>query len=223
MEFSFPSLLIIPFALGLLGFVEPCTVGGHLIFIRAIADRPLLPRAFSTLIFASVRTLIMGLFGATIALIGPRLIDFQTGLWVAFGSIYLLIGLAYAFGRTGMLKHGFSIAPAGWSGAANPVVLGVAFGLNIPACAAPILFGLIGMAANSGAVSLGFATMAVFGLALSVPLVLLVSLPIASAVATRLTTGFTNTRWVFSVVFIILGLWSIWFGFFVNPEDWSSV
>jgi len=29
-------------------------------------------------------------------------------------------------------------------------------------------------------------------------------------------------RWIFSAVFIPLGIWSIWFGLFVDPADWSG-
>ena len=106
---------------------------------------------------------------------------------------------------------------------ANPLVLGVAFGLNIPACAAPILFGLIGLAASNGAVSLGFATMAVFALALSFPLALLAVSPVASSLAAKHTSGGAVTRWIFAVVFLAIGFWSLWFGFFVDPADWTSI
>jgi len=31
-----------------------------------------------------------------------------------------------------------------------------------------------------------------------------------------------KTRWIIGVVFIALGLWSIWFGLYVDPKDWSG-
>src|SRR3546814_1366678 len=50
--------------------------------------------------------------------------------------------------------------------------LGLLFGLNIPACAAPLLLALLAGAATTGATLLsGFVALAVFGLALSLPLV----------------------------------------------------
>src|SRR3546814_13794527 len=54
--------------------------------------------------------------------------------------------------------------------------LGVLFGLNIPACAAPLIFALFGTAAAGGAagrpIAAGFVSLGLFGLALSLPLVL---------------------------------------------------
>ena len=223
MEYSYPTFLIVPLGLGLLGFVEPCTIGGHLIFLRAVTERSPLARIVATLAFTLVRTLMMGSFGALVALLGQQLIQVQTIFWLVFGSLYVVIGLTYLIGRAGILKYRIDVLPSAWKAAANPVVLAVAFGLNIPACAAPILFGLIGLAASSGAATMGFATMAVFGLALSFPLVLLLVSPSASSLATRLMTGRSTVRWVFAVVFLALGIWSIWFGLFVDPADWTAI
>ena len=33
MEYSFQTYILLPIGLGLLGFVEPCTVGGHLVTV----------------------------------------------------------------------------------------------------------------------------------------------------------------------------------------------
>lgn len=173
--------------------------------------------------FTLVRTLIMGSFGALATLLGHHLIKTQTGLWLVFGSLYVLIGVAYAVGRADVFKRRIDVAPTAWKVTANPLVLGVAFGLNIPACAAPILFGLIGLAASSGAVTLGFATMAVFGLALSLPLALFAASPAASSLAARLLSGRPAMRRVFAIVFLALGAWSIWFDLFVDPADWSTI
>jgi len=223
MDFSYPTVLIVPLGLGLLGFIEPCTVGGHLIFLRGVTTRPLPARLGASLAFALSRTMVMGLFGAVIALIGQHLIVAQTVFWAIFGLIYVLIGLVYAFGRAGALEHRIDVAPRAWRATANPWLLGVAFGLNIPACAAPILFGLVGLAAGSGAASLGFATMAVFGAALSLPLAVLAASPLGPSLAHRFAGGGAASRWIFAAVFLLLGVWSLWFGLFVDPADWASI
>ncbi|MEZ5936325.1 MAG: cytochrome c biogenesis protein CcdA [Alphaproteobacteria bacterium] len=223
MDFTYPTALLIPLALGLLGFVEPCAVGGHLIFLRTLVERSLPARLLATLTFTLARTLMMGAFGALAALLGQHLIRAQTGFWLVFGSLYLLIGAAYAFGRADIVKRRLDVAPTTWKATRSPLVLGMAFGLSIPACAAPILFALIGLSAGGGAAALGFATMAAFGLALSAPLVLLVVSPGASALAARLMRGRPATRWTFAALFLALGAWSIWFGLFVDPADWSRL
>src|SRR5204863_9591152 len=53
--------------------------------------------------------------------------------------------------------------------------LGVLFGLNIPACAAPLVVAMLGAAAVEGSagapLASGFITLGLFGLALSLPLI----------------------------------------------------
>ncbi len=220
MEFTFQSLVLLPIGLGLLGFIEPCTIGGHLLFLDTQAARSRGEKISAVVIFIIVRTFVAGLFGAVIAFIGQKLIGVQTGLWLVFGSIYLLIGLAFVFGKAGLIKHKIDFSPAAWKGAKSPVVLGVAFGLNIPACAAPILFGLLGLAATTGTLISGFFMMALFGLFLSLPLAIFVFVPRLSEGLARFGKKLKNTRWLIGLIFITLGVWSIWFGLYVDPANW---
>lgn len=90
---------------------------------------------------------------------------------------------------------------------AIPAGLGLLFGLNVPACAAPLLLALLaGTAAAPGVTLLGgFVSLAVFGLALSLPLVVAVLIPAARgllhpvwatvAMAASVTTIFANSLW----------------------------
>ena len=100
---------------------------------------------------------------------------------------------------------------------------GLAFGLNIPACAAPILFGLMGAATASGSALTGFVAMAVFALALSLPLLPLSVLPRLARPLDRLADWLRPRRGILGGVFVALGLWSVWFGLFVQPVDWSGL
>lgn len=222
MEPTLFSLLIVPAGLGLLGFVEPCTIGGHLVFLETQKSRKPADKWRAIGIFIVVRALVAGLFGAAAAFLGQKLIAAQTGLWLVFGSVYLAVGLAFLTGHAGRLKHRVHLAPAAWKRATSPWVLGLAFGLNIPACAAPILFALLGLAASTGAVAMGFVQMALFGLFLSLPLALFAALPRLTGGLARVGRLFRNTGRVIGVVFILLGLWSIWFGLNVNPADWAG-
>ena len=148
MDITFQAFILIPFGLGLLGFIEPCTIGGHLIFLGTQEHRSRGEKINAVSVFVVSRTVVAGLFGALIAFLGHRLIGMQTGLWFVFGLIYLAIGLAYIIGQTGVFNKQIYFAPSAWKRAQNPFVLGMAFGLNIPACAAPILFGLLTLAAR---------------------------------------------------------------------------
>tara|TARA_R110000850_G_scaffold262930_1_gene391648 strand:- start:3199 stop:3564 length:366 start_codon:yes stop_codon:yes gene_type:complete len=105
---------------------------------------------------------------------------------------------------------------------AVPLSRGSAFlGLNIPACAAPLLFALIATTATSAQTWVqGFISMALFGLALSVPLVLAVLLLQGRRLLDRLA-GLSSRapRWT---GFLLLGLavWSVYFGLAVDIEQW---
>jgi len=182
-EFTARGLVLLPVGLGLLGFIEPCTIGGHILFPDTQNERSRREKIRALLTFVDARSLITGLFGALVAFLGPNLIGAQTGAWLLFGVIYLIVGLALLLGKGGLIKHKVDLAPASWRRAKSPFVLGLAFGLNIPACAAPILFGLLGLAATVGTVATGFAMMFFFGLFLSSPLAVFAAVP-------RLQSGF---------------------------------
>ena len=222
MDYSLQTLVILPIALGLLGFIEPCTIGGHLVFLDTQKERSKIAKIKAVVIFLLVRSFVAGLFGALITFLGQSLISLQTGIWLVFGLIYFAIGLLFLAGKAGMIKQRIDFAPAAWKIAQNPFYLGLAFGFNIPACAAPILFGLLGLAATTGSVLAGFGMMFLFGLFLSLPLVPFAFFPRLSRHLERLAQKLKKTGWVIGVVFIALGIWSIWFGLFVDPVDWSG-
>ena len=100
------------------------------------------------------------------------------------------------------------------------VALGLVFGLNIPACAAPLILALLALAAAGGAsaaqLGAGFVSLGLFGLALSLPLVLAVLFAPFRRLIDRLAALSRKIpRWT-GALFIVLGLWSIWFGLFVS-------
>ena len=164
MEFTALELVILPIGLGLFLFVESCTIGGHLLFLETQNNRQRLARIHAVLTFIVSRSIVAGLFGVPIAFLGHKIISVQTGFWLVFGVIYLVMGFLFLIGRTNLVKRKISLAPKAWKSAESPLVLGIAFGLNIPACAAPILFGLLGLAATTGTVIIGFLMMFLFGL-----------------------------------------------------------
>jgi cytochrome c-type biogenesis protein len=221
-DLTFQTLILLPIGLGLLGFIEPCTVGSHLIFLGTQERRSHAEKINAVLVFVMVRTVVVGSFGAFIAFLGHRLIGIQTSLWLVFGFIYLAIGLAFLFGPAGVIKKQIDLAPATWKHAQNPFVLGLAFGLNIPACAAPILFGLLGLAATSGTLLTGFMMMTVFGLALSLPLIVFAAIPKLTGWLDTFSQKMQRMHWILASVFISLGLWSVWFGLYVDPANWSG-
>ncbi len=222
MDLSLQALILLPIGLGLLGFIEPCTIGGHLLFLDTQNERHPREKISAVISFILVRATVAGLFGAVIAYIGQKLIGVQTGLWLVFGIVYLIVGLVFVFGKAGLIKQKIDLSPVAWKQAKSPVILGLAFGLNIPACAAPILFGLLGLAATTGTLVSGFIMMGLFGLFLSLPLAIFAIVPSWATWLARLGAKLKSMRWLIGTIFIVLGVWSIYFGLYVDPANWAG-
>lgn len=169
MDLNINTLIWLPLGLGLLGFVEPCSIGGHLVFLSTQENRTPYQRVAAVASFTLSRSLVTGIFGAIAAFLGESLISIQTSAWVVFGVIYFSLGVSFLFDRTGIAMRKIDLAPGAWKRIRNPAILGLVFGFNIPACAAPVLFGLLALAATTGTALNGFLMMFVFGLALSAP------------------------------------------------------
>lgn len=211
---------LLAIGLGFLGFIEPCSMGTNLVLVKYLEQRPARSRLTQILIFAVTRALLIGMMGATAALIGTRFFGLQHLLWITLGSAYLALGLLY-LGRWehGLTRH-LSALLSHQSGARGSAVLGILFGLNVPACAVPLIFVLLGISATQaagGATPLaGFVLLSVFGLALSAPLVLAVLWHRARCVLDRLAgLSVRLPRWT-GAVLVALGLWSIGLGLFVH-------
>ena len=66
----------------------------------------------------------------------------------------------------------------------------------------------------------GFAMMSLFGLFLSLPLVVFAAVPGLGDWLARLAIRMKKAGWIMGLVFLLLCLWSIWFGLYVDPADW---
>ena len=208
--------LLLPIGLGLLGFVEPCTMGSNLLLIKHLERRPYRNRLGQMLVYAATRALFMGVLGATAALLGARFFDLQRVLWVGLGAVYLGFGLLYLTGQQGRLMVRLDPLLSRASGARGSAALGLLFGLNVPACAVPLIVVLLGFTASQAAGGeapvRGFVSLLLFGLALSLPLLLAVLWPPArGALDTVAGLAVRLPRWT-GVVLAGLGLWSIGFG-----------
>ncbi|OGA30549.1 MAG: hypothetical protein A3I01_04850 [Betaproteobacteria bacterium RIFCSPLOWO2_02_FULL_65_24] len=214
------QLFVLPAGLGLLGFVEPCSIGSSLLFIKYLEDEAAAEKIRQTALFAATRAVFIGLLGIAAVAVGGGFVAFQKTAWVVLGVLYALLGILLLAGRAGALMVAVGPGIARLSGLRGSAGLGVLFGLNIPACAAPLLAVLLAAAAASGAsgatVTAGFTSLAVFGFALSAPLVAAVF----SARARRLLDWLAHQAGRFpkwsGVILIALGAWSIYFGIFVE-------
>lgn len=213
------DLVGLPIAFGLFGFIEPCSIGSTLIFIKLIEGKSAAQKFAQITAFALGRAAFIGLLGVAAVLVGGAFFGFQKAAWIFLGALYAALGVAYVSGRIGALKRSIGPGLARFSDVRGSLLLGMLFGLNIPACATPLLIALLASSAAGGArgvsAAQGFIALALFGLALSLPLIVAAlyaparrALDRFAALSVRMPVW---TGWVL----IALGLWSIWFGLFV--------
>lgn len=211
---------MLPIGLGLFGFIEPCSIGSSLVFIKFLEGKSAAAKVAQVAAFTAARALFIGVLGTLAVVIGAAFIGLQKAAWILLGAIYVGIGLLYLVGRAGVLMTSLGPSLARISGSRGSAGLGLLFGLNIPACAAPLIFALLGMAAASGvsggALAAGFVSLGLFGFALSLPLVLAVLFQPARRMLDRLA-GLSKRIPVWTgLLLVVLGLWSIGFGIFAE-------
>lgn len=213
--------IALPIGLGLFGFIEPCSVGSSLLFVKSIEGKSASDKLAQISMFALIRALVMGLLGLVAVGLGTAFLGFQQAAWLVFGTLYVMVGLLYLAGKSQLFAVSFGSALARFSGKRGSASLGALFAFNIPACAAPLIVALLGMAAAGGAggapLTRGFVSMMLFGFALSLPIIVVALFPWARRLLDHVA-GLSRRmpRWT-GMVLIILGLWSIWFGVFVSP------
>ena len=213
-ETSFTGLVAIPAGLGLIGFVEPCSIGSSLVFVKYLEGKSAAAKLAETTLFAGTRAAFIGLLGVLAAVIGSMFLDLQKSAWLVLGALYVGLGLLLATGRARALMVSLGPGLKRLSGLKGSAGLGLLFGLNIPACAAPLLFALLADAAASGKATAlsGFVALAVFGFALSLPLVAVVLIPAARGLLDRFAALTGRYPVVAGLILVALGAWSIGFG-----------
>lgn len=161
------QIILVPIAFGLLGFVEPCSIGANIIFLGYLESRGG-SKTLETIKFMIARALFLGLIGLAVGIVGQSLRLGAYSYSLGLGVLYLALGFAGVFSRyrgsaLGSLDVGRCFPKEG------AVPLGVIFGMSAPACSLPLFLALIGLGAVKGA-AIGFLTLFLFGLGLSAPL-----------------------------------------------------
>lgn len=207
------SLVALPLGLGLLGFIEPCTIGSSLLFLGFLEGRTASEKVAQTLAFTLARSLLMGLLGLAAVAVGAVFVEYQKGAWALMGMLYIGLGFAYLTGRVDRLKRSFGLGLARLRGTKGAVALGLVFAFNIPACAGPLLIALLGAAAVGSPENYGrgFVMLSLFGLALSLP----IAVAALSEGGRRLfdaAAGYSGrVPRIIGAIFVLLGAWSIRF------------
>lgn len=219
---SLTAAVLLPIGLGLIGFIEPCSIGSTLVFIKVMEGKTATVKLWQVGVFTATRALFIGALGAVAVVVGSGFIGFQKAMWTGLGALYVALGLLFVAGRAGYIMASLGPSLARIGDVRGSAALGLLFGLNIPACSAPLLFALLGAAAASGVsgatLANGFLSLALFGFALSLPLAVAVLFPAAQRALDWLAGLSRRIPFWTGIVLIALGIWSIWFGLYVTPQ-----
>ena len=209
-------LVMLPIGLGLLGFIEPCSIGASLLFIKSLENRTESQKATQVAIFTTLRAIFMGLLGLFAVVIGGLFFEVQKLVWTIFGLVYVIIGAMYFAGRSRIFLLSVGPRISRIKGAKGSATLAALFALNIPACAGPLLAILVGATATSGAsgmsIGKGFLSMALFGFSLSAPILAASYFAVGLSWLDRLSAMSKSVPRITGIILILLGIWSIRFG-----------
>jgi|SRR5215207_2168312 len=165
------TFLLLPLGLGLIGFIEPCSIGASLLFLKSVEGNSPSVKIAQAGVFTLTRALFIGALGAMAALIGTAFLQFQRGGYVMLGLLYVALGIVYLTRHASKLMASIGPSLSRLSTVRGSAALAVFFGLNVPACSLPLLAGVLGSAAVAGAANVwqGFVMLALFGVGLSLP------------------------------------------------------
>lgn len=203
------SFLALAFGLGLLGFIEPCSIGANGTFLGYLQKKERGVRIRETVRFALARSMVLGLFGLSVAFLGNLIFSVQKGFWLVLGLLYLTLGLLvilnarFGWGIFGRLSIGRFLPRH------HALGMGLLFGLNLPACAYPLILALLGRGAVSGA-AWSFAALFVFGFALSLPLVPLAISDRTGKVLGRLSRFSAVTPYLIGLTLLVISAYVLY-------------
>jgi cytochrome c-type biogenesis protein len=214
MEFTVVSTMLLPLGLGLLGFLEPCSIGASLLFLKSVEGNPAPVKIAQAAVFTLTRAVFIGMLGALAALVGTAFLQFQRAGYILLGALYLVLGIVYLAGQTGRLMRTLGPSLTHLSTVRGSAALAVFFGLNVPACSLPLLAAALGSAAVAGAAKIGqaFAMLALFGLGLSLPVFVALAFGPTERALERLADYSRRAPLIIGLLFVVLGAWSIYFG-----------
>ena len=199
------GLIVTPLVFGLIGFIEPCSLGINLIFLDRIKDYNRAKRISETVIFSSVRGFFLALVGLSAAFIGSKIATLQSSFFWGLGGVYIFLGvLAIMNMYKPIFKYEINISK--YIPNRGSIALGLVFGLIIPACAIPLVLALMGKSMVLGNFLQGFISLLLFGIALSSPLLFISYFEQSTKIIKSISEKARQVPWLAGAVLIGVGL-----------------
>lgn len=198
------NLVLIPLLFGLVGFLEPCSLGINMIFLNRINGFERVKRISETLIFTFVRGTFLALFGLSAAFIGSKMTRIQSSFFLILGGVYIFFGAVAIINKYRPIFK-FEVNLSQYLQNKENLALGVVFGLIIPACAISLIFALIGKSILLGNLLESFVSLFVFGVALSSPLIVISCFDKSNEIITKILEKAKKLPWLAGAALIIVG------------------
>jgi cytochrome c-type biogenesis protein len=149
MESSAVNLVLLPLGLGLLGFLEPCSIGSSLLFLKSV-NLPSV-RLVQAAVFTAARALFIGALGAVAALVGTAFLSFQRAAYI---PIRRRLCRAWVDLSRGTGEPSYAQRRPRLAAFVHSARLARARG-TVPACAGPLLAAVLASAAVTGGAKVG--------------------------------------------------------------------
>ena len=199
-------MIVVPVGFGLLGFVEPCSIGANILFLGYLQRRGE-RKVLEAVKFTITRALFLGMIGLAAGTLGQSLRWGTYSYSLMLGLLYTVLGLAalwWAYRGIGLASLDVGrFLPRG-----GAVPLGAIFGMSAPACSLPLFLALVGLGALKGA-WVGFLTLSLFGLGLSAPLIWIARSQGADEILRRLGNVAFKLPYLAGFVLILVGVISV--------------
>jgi cytochrome c-type biogenesis protein len=197
--------IFIPLVLGLIGFIEPCSLGINILFLTRVKGLNRAKRISETLIFSLVRGFFLALVGLSAAFIGSKIITLQSSFFWVLGGVYIITGVIALMNMyRPIFKREINISK--YISNKGSIALGFIFGLVIPACAIPLVLALVGKSILLGNLSAGFFSLFTFGIGLSFPLMVISCFDRSNEIIIKISAKARRIPWLAGMVLIVVGL-----------------
>jgi cytochrome c-type biogenesis protein len=216
------GLFIMAIVTGLGGAFTPCTLGVNLVMINYLTDKSKTQRLLQWTQFAVSRAAIMALLGLVIGGLGQIITSFTWWFQMGVNILIIVMGVLFILGRHKPVLPGLDFG-GGRSLDKNmsPLALGALFGLNITACIAPLVLALLAQTVLVGNWLAGGLALFLFGVMLSVPILVAVFNDRASAWISKMSAKYRSIYYpIIGGVLIVLGVAEIALSMYVIP--WLS-
>ncbi len=209
------SLFLAAFLTGLGGAFTPCTMGTNIVMIQYFNKKAKNERLREWLIFATLRAIFLAAIGLLLGYLGHIVTDFTWWFQMLVNIGIVALGIIFILAKNRPILPGLNLTANNSIGKnLSSAALGTVFGLNITACVAPLVLAIVAKAVLAGNVLWSSLALFIFGIMLSLPILIAIYNERANNWITNISKRQRNIIYpATGAVLIFLGLFEIYLSF----------